>query len=243
MTNNVTIYCCYHTPKQKLQYKNSNLVWIYGPNDHLNKFFSEFSMFKWIYENDKYSKYIGCCHYKRQFQLHDIDYNYLDDEHCIVLNRRIIPSMNTDRYGSIRKWSRPDWQDCEFIYFDFIDYIRSKEEYIKYYHADEFCAENSLFYSRSSFIMNRRHFFNLWEYIGGFFDYLDYKYELNHDFNTYDKFMKYYALNYGKETTQGWFNEYTTHRLFAYLGELLVSNYITANFALLNVKYLNDNVL
>ena len=237
-----SIYCCYHKPIQKTQYPNEDVIWIYGPSHQLNGYFNELTMFKYIYETDKDSQYIGCCHYRRQFHLKDIDYDYLDDDHCITLNRRINPEQCTDRYGSIRWWSNPKWQDCEFLYFDFLDYIRTKDDYLKYYHADEFCYEHQCFYARNCFIMNRFHFFKLCEHIGGFYDYIDKKYELNHDHRKYYDFLKNYKNTCGKITEQGWFNN-GAMRLFGYMGELLTSNYIVANFNLDNVKYLNDNIV
>ena len=42
--NKTKIYCCYHDKQQKIDFKNDNLIWFYGPSDPLNKFFSEFSM-------------------------------------------------------------------------------------------------------------------------------------------------------------------------------------------------------
>jgi len=239
MKNNTTIYCCYHNKQQKINFKNDNLFWVYGPNDPLNEFYSEFSMFKWIYMNDKNSDYIGCCHYRRQLNINEIDYKYLDNNHCIVLNRMLCDKPGA--YG-IRKWSRIDWQDCEWLYFDFIEYIRTKDDYIKYYHADELSADINLMYSRSTFIMNRYHFFNLWEFIGGFFDFIDKKYNLNYNYTKYQNFLLNYRNKSGKFSNQSWFYK-LYHRLFAYIGEWLVSDYIVANFNLKNVKYIHDYAL
>lgn len=243
--NNTKLYCCYHNEQQKIDFKNDNLIWIYGPNDPLNKYISEMSLYKWIFENDKTSDIIGVCHYRRQLYLKDIDYNFINDNRCIVYEYAYF--RNNDYHLGIREWSRPQWFNCRFIYFDWIEYLRNNN-LLHYYEADEFSADQGIFITKCICIMNRNHFMNMCKYIFGFLDFIDCKYLLNKNPNNYEAFVNNWRNNYvnnnylaGTTVTNEPFNiNYDMRiRLLSYLCEWLVSNYIVANFTFDNIKKIN----
>lgn len=174
MKNSTTIYCCYHEPSQ-ISNDNNILTWVYGQNDPLNKFISEFSAYRYIYENDINSEYIGICHYRRQLYENDIDYEWLTNDKCIAYTKmQHFPGRPHDAY-SIRRWSKPTWFNCRSLYFDWIEYIRSIN-CLEYFEGDEFTAYQGLFIYRSICVMNRYHFMNLCQYVLGFLDFIDNKY-------------------------------------------------------------------
>ena len=232
MENKITtIYCCYHNEVQNDA--DSQFVWINGADDPLNKFLCEFSAFRKIYETDMTSSYIGFCHYRRKIFKNDIDYNWVDNDHCIAYSKmQHYPGSVNDCYG-IRRWSKPTWCNCRNLYFDWIDYIR-QIGHTEYFEGDELTAKLGLFITHSCCVMPRYHFMNMCSYILGYFDYIDEKYQFNKMPSKYNEYTSNHIIDY----SASWMG---TTRLFAYLGEWLVSNYIVTKFNQNSIKYLHKH--
>ena len=71
-------------------------------------------------------------------------------------------------------------------------------------------------------------------YILGYFDYIDEKYQFNKMPNKYNEYTSNHIIDY----SASWMG---TTRLFAYLGEWLVSNYIVTKFNQNSIKYLHKH--
>lgn len=236
----ISIYCCYHDRKQLSFKLNDDLIWYYGPYDPLNKFLSEFSLFKYVYNNDKNSDIIGLCHYRRQ--LLKVYTSYVDNEHCIVLNKNKF-DVNIVKCFNIYNWSRSNCWNCEFMYDCWIEFLLKNNIYDKYYFADNYIQDNNIFLNRSCVVLDRNHFIDLYKYVFGVFDYIDNKYNLNHDPDKYQEFVDNWkeSIDYTKHPLFKWNIKHAYVRLFAYFGEYLVSNYICANYNWDNIFGQNIN--
>lgn len=229
----LTKYCCYHDKQQLTDYNLSeteNFKLYYGPDDILNPFLSEFSMFKYIYVNDVDSDYIWTTHYRRLQPDNLFDKNKVNDYSCQV------QSMVAGCWG-LRHWAGYYWTNCEFLYNDWVYYVIEKyganNDFIKT--DNRYFVKQGNFYDKCSFILTRKHFFELCDFVLGFFEYIDNKYQLNHNPEKYKEFiyLKWYDKTEGHiihMKTDLW--EYYTikpfyiRRLLSFMGEWLCSIYI-----------------
>lgn len=195
MNNKLTIYCCYHDVNQIKDYdlkEDDNFKLFYAPNGLLNTYLSEFSMFHYIWKNDKDSDYIGACHYRRKIYANVFDINKVNDNQCQVYE--II--NNKDGFYGIEKWASNTWWQCEWLWEDYKAYTNEKYGYNndflktdKLLYNSEFPKYNAFFVSKSTFFSTREHFMNMCDYIFGFLDYIDKKYQLNYEPEKYKRWV------------------------------------------------------
>lgn len=234
----LTKYCCYHDPQQLIDYnlfETRNFKLYYGPNDKLNPFLSEFSMFKYIYENDVDSDYIWTTHYRRVQHDNGFDTFKVNDNSCQVVS--MVPNCR-----GLRHWANYNWTNCEFLYNDWVDYVTIKygKDNIYLRTDKKYFDEGAPFYSFSCFILTRKHFFALCSFVLGFFEYIDNKYQLNHDPEKYKEFIyvKWFdkteghiVQHYDEDFNYYIIEPFYIRRLLAYMGEWLCSIYIEAKIA------------
>jgi hypothetical protein len=230
MNDKLTIYCCYHRPEDKND-DIPGVQWVFGPDDNMNEFINEFSMFKYILENDKDSDYIGTSHYRRRISPNSFDKNLVNEHSCQTMTR-LTRDIVGNEYGTDSFWNLEGWcsnsnLQCPWLWNDYKEYLIGKYgEHNKYLDLNE--KQKTDFFEMlqfSSFIMTRNHFFNLCDFIFGFFDFVDAKHNLQKDPNKVAEFIDKKFENY--ENKIWWVTSY--RRIFAYFGERLVSVYIQAN--------------
>lgn len=229
MNNKLRIYCCYHKLKQQKN-DDENTIWIYGPNDDLNSYLSEFSMFYWIWKNDIDSDIIATSHYRRRIYSKDFNPELVNQNSCQILEK-LENNKNTfkDTWG-IKAFLSNNWFQQEWLWKDYEDYTIKKygihnnylktDAYVRYY--------NQEFIQYSCFIITREHFMNMCDYIFGFLDYIDAKYELDKNPESYKMFIDKSFETFTYNPDLSWLRK-RKYRLLAYLFEWMVSIYIQTN--------------
>lgn len=233
----LNIYCCYHkhdkffTHIKQMRISSNNFDFFYGPSGLLNKFLSEFSMFHYIWKNDKISDYIGTCHYRRFINPSSFNISYVNNESCQIYEI-INDNQETGIYG-IKSWCSKEWMNCEFLWEDYVEYtIQKYGDNNIYLQTDKLLQERkypsygAFFISRSTFILTRTHFLNLCEFIFGFLDYINNKYKL--EYNEY-KYTCFIINWYSNIKYKGLAKNMVPERLLAYFFEWMCSIYIQAN--------------
>ena len=114
------------------------------------------------------------------------------------------------------------WQNYE-------DYVTKKYgENNKYLKLDEDLRERRFeFIQYSCGILDRKHFMDMCDYILGFLDYIDKKYNLNYSAEKYEQFIvTKFGINYQAPKFLNWFHY---KRYLGYIFEKMYSNYILVN--------------
>lgn len=204
----LSTYVCYHN-KSQINNKKNDEIWFFGPNGYLNEYLSEFSMFYWIWKNDKDSKYITVCHYKRRIYSNRFDINKVNNNSCQCFH------INKCNYTSYHFFKNIINNDC--LLNDYKEYIKIK--YNKYVNFD---YNKDFFIQYSCVTLTSEHFMNMCDYIFGFFEYINQKYKLNYERKKIDIFISKHTIKINRK----WFNK---KRMFAYMMEMMVSLYITSH--------------
>lgn len=214
-----TTYICYHKKNDNYDDGDPNTIWFYGPSDKLNRYFSEFSMLYWIWKNDKKSKYITTCHYRRRIFESEFDEKLVNNNSCQVHN-----VFNMDY--TIKNFFT-NYIKCDWLFSDYKDYIYEK------YNLEINNEYNSKYFvSHTCYTLNRYHFMKMCDYVFGFIDYLNTKYNLNYDEEKFDIFTK-------EITKKGFIYKNLEYRCLAYMLELLCGIYIYKNIK--NINIINEN--
>lgn len=231
--NGLTIYCCYHQDEQK-QIDDNNTIWFDARQDPLNSYISEFAMFRWIYENDKESKYIGTCHYRRRIFETDFDQKIFDEGGCQIYNAIQTHLMTRLPWGvrfsyDLKRYLSSFILNQYWMWQNYEDYVTKKYgENNKYLKLDEDLREKRFeFIQYSCGILDRKHFMDMCDYILGFLDYIDKKYNLNYSAEKYEQFIvTKFGINYQAPEFLNWFHY---KRYLGYIFEKMYSNYILVN--------------
>ena len=96
----LTIWLTYHDDSMIGQYdlKEDDVLRLFKGNDtgvegeninHLNAFYSEMTTMYWVWKNQKRSRYVGFCHYRRQFT----HFLQLSRGECQILHAQRMPSV------------------------------------------------------------------------------------------------------------------------------------------------------
>lgn len=226
MNDKLTIYCCYHRPEDKND-DIPGVQWVFGPDDNMNEFINEISMFKYILENDKDSDYIGTSHYRRRISPNDFDKNLVNEHSCQTMTR--LTSDTGGVFWNLEGWCSNEHLQCPWLFEDYKEYLIEKYgEHNKYLDLNE-KQKTDLFevLQFNSFIMTRNHFINLCDFIFGFYDFEDKKYNFQKDPNKVAQFLDEKFKNFERRPNLAWMSWH--RRMFAYFSERLTSVYIQAN--------------
>ncbi len=157
----LTIWRTYHDDRQIEEYdlKEDEIFRLFKGNDlsvegeninHLNRFYSELTTMYWVWKNKKRSKYVGFCHYRRQFhQFIDLDENE-------------VQVMEIARFG----YSMYTYYKMCHNYNDMYDIIEILNE--KYGEGNQYCKylmESPIFIPYCSFIMRYEEFERMCEFL------------------------------------------------------------------------------
>lgn len=225
------IYCCYHKPEfvQKYNLYETEVLKPFDSTDiengdninHLNEFLNEFVCLYWIANNDKDSKYVGLSHYRRQFNTNEIDTDLLDDDTCYaysVLNEKtdIDTLKNTDNgFGA------------EWLVNDYHEYVNGKYGEDSIYRTNTEYNVTVLF---ECFVMNRKRFDEMYDYLYGFLKFMDDKYDLRNSYYSYNEFLTEDKACYNKNGKLDWVYKNQYKRLIAYQIEQMISVFINIHF-------------
>lgn len=239
-------FLCYHDVNQLRDVDTNKYICINGRTDELNDFFSEFSVYKTIYNTYKDNinnlpEYISFNHYRRQFSKPDEYYLNLLSPDKVICYEKITDYNNTGAFG-IKEWSGDDWFGCDILYNEFINYVHISNK-PKYIDVDYTIRKKRIMYSHSCFIMHKTKFFELCKFIIGFFNYISKKYKLS----DYDDFIEFIDDIYVDKHKNGFrlpfgfkFKSKEMYRVFSFCGEWLVSMYVTCNFKESNIIAENE---
>ncbi|MDE5740731.1 MAG: DUF4422 domain-containing protein [Bacteroidaceae bacterium] len=156
----MTMWLTYHDDAQIEQYnlKEDDTVRLFKGNNmevkgesinHLNRFYSEMTTMYWVWKNNKRSKYVGFCHYRRRFT------HFMEVEHgeCQVLNIANFPFTLFHHYKDAHNYND---------YYDIIDILNEKYgENNKY---AEYMLQSKTFIPNCCFIMHYDDFVSLCEF-------------------------------------------------------------------------------
>lgn len=236
----LTIYSCFHYEQQLKDYPHltttEGVIPIYGPNDPINLFICEMSMFKYVADNDKDSDYIGTSHYRRFVYPSDIDISKLNEGYIYTYCKQ------QDYYPlhGLKEFTGDNFFRCSFLYDDFIDYVIEKYgEHNKYYKEIIYTNEHDgIFCARNIAVIPRKDFLDFCDLFFGFLDYIETKYNLERNYDSYYNFIidKYIKPNIGKPMQWGWTITseiaYTPYllKVIGYFSEWLFSIFLTATF-------------
>jgi hypothetical protein len=214
------IYGCYHDKdiEKFLNETYGNVNWVYGPDLLLNNQLSEFSMWFDLWNFDKISSpYVCLCHYRRIMQESDFSENEVNENSCKVFKLNPI------------KWDvtkLADTSNQHWISEDMVEYVSEKygkeSKYYKYYTE----GNNSDWLMHATLFLTKERFMDMCDFMFGFVDYIDNKYNLEYNPSKYEEFFtsKEYTPFYGFKA-----NLYHGSRYVSYLLEVLVSDYIQLN--------------
>jgi len=178
----LTIWCAYHDPSfiDSYKLKNTNIIQLYQTSqirndcvniNHLHYIFGEYTAMYYVWKNNIKSKYVGFSHYRRQFNVNDIDYNKLDQGYVYY---KFKDSLMTT----------PILHTLDFMGFNYylIDIIKYQQ---KYFNINIDDARNNLYkvnpVLKTMYICKWEIFCEIMEYIDGFLKYVfgDYTNEKN----------------------------------------------------------------
>ena len=264
----ITKVICYHhdshIPNYNLQeFVNQGYELFDGRQDPFNMFISELSMFRYYYEHqDLIKDYICTSHYRRIFQ--NIPEN-LSPEKCYVYEVTEVNDVNAVGHNGpfgIKKYMADTFLNMPELYETFEEYCN-----IKYGRDNKFLnIEKRLqqtdtdlcFFQRCMFVMSKEKFLELCDYLFGYLDYFEKKFNVEHTFESYFNFFRenYCLRNIGHQFPIGWWQftpnnvrsleevdylrkvapgELYCFRLFSYIGEQMTSNFINATFDKKNI--------
>lgn len=194
MKNKLTIYCCYHNKKQIEEYnlkETDNFKLFYGGDDPLNEFFNEFSMFYYIWKNDKDSDYIGLCHYRRQIYESDFDEDKVNDTSMLYYEGWECwhPVCNMICCHTMRHLYDNDEEFTNFK-LDWFDFLKKFKDG-KY--LGNKCKNFKVM--RSSGIITKKRFNEFCEFYFGFIDFLFKKYNVKKEKDSLHDFIKKYYID------------------------------------------------
>ncbi len=212
----MTMWLTYHDDAQIEQYnlKEDDTVRLFKGNNldikgesinHLNRFYSEMTTMYWVWKNNKRSKYVGFCHYRRRFT------HFMEVEHgeCQVLNIANFPFTLFHHYKDAHNYND---------YYDIIDILNEKYgENNKY---TEYMLQSKTFIPNCCFIMHYDDFVSLCEFFFPILFEFDRRHNLNMDAD------KYWAK---AERDFRYDNKAYQCRAMSFLAERLISCYIVCH--------------
>jgi len=219
MNDNLTIYCCYHKDSQLM---NDGNVWYDAKRGLLNPFINEMSMFYWIWKNDKTSKYIGTCHYRRRILKEDVNLDQVTSTSAVGFELKRV-----DERGEIGLKSFADAMQCEHMFADFIEYTKvkygSENIFIDQERKMRMCGEWTIL--RNSFVLTRELFMGLCDFAFGYVDFYDKRHGLDYNEKRYyHDAEKWLHQIHGKILYNITINDH--HRILGYFLEKLVDVYL-----------------
>lgn len=219
----LTIWLTYHDDAQIEQYDlkeddtirlfKGNCMEVEGENiNHLNKFYSEMTTMYWVWKNNKRSKYVGFCHYRRRFT-HIME---VDKGECQVMEINHFPFKVCQHYKDAHNYND---------FYDIVDILN--EKYGKDNKYSEYMLNSKTFVPFCSFVMNYDDFVALCEF---FFPVL-FEFDRKHD-------LKMLADRYWAKAEKDfrYDNKNYQCRAMSFLAERLISCYIVCNMNAACVK-------
>ena len=125
----IKIWCTYHMPEQITEFniKETDIIKLfYSDNESLkeenindlNRYLSEIVTYYYVWKNQKYSKYVGFCHYRRHFNC--IDFDFINDN-----NVQAYYSWKDNFLGYKTSFGNPNYCKQDVVFNHFIDYIKT----------------------------------------------------------------------------------------------------------------------
>ena len=188
-----------------------------------NPLYSELTGIYWVWKNIGRDKYVGCEHYRRHFDLTEVEIkDILSNNEIILPCKYDLGTKSVEEfYGAVHNIN--DIKLCEDIIFDL--YPEYKDSYKKY------IKNGNLLYIANSFITTSDNFNNLCKFLFTIF----FEFERRKGFTTIDEWKAYVKeANIQicppdhKDNGLTW-EDYQL-RIFAFLAERLLTLYVLHNF-------------
>ena len=236
----IKIWCTYHMPEQITEYniKETDIIKLfYSDNkslkeeniNDLNRYLSEIVTYYYVWKNQKYSKYVGFCHYRRHFNC--IDFDFINDN-----NVQAYFSWKDNFLQYKNLFAYPNYYNCkqDVIFNHFIDYIKTNYGI----DTDKLIHENNLINicSNISYIFTWNVFNDVCEFLFGFLDYLGNI--LNVNWKTMEGISKINDYLYKDEIT----NDFKLDRQVSITLEYIISAYICIKYNVISHRDKNDNI-
>lgn len=225
----MTMWLTYHDDAQIEQYnlKEDDTVRLFKGNNlevkgesinHLNRFYSEMTTMYWVWKNNKRSKYVGFCHYRRRFT------HFMEIEHgeCQVMEVIKFPFTIFHHYKDAHNYND---------YYDVIDILN--EKYGKNNKYSEYMLQSKTFIPFCSFIMHYDDFVSLCEFFFPILFEFDCRHHLDMDA---DKYWEKAESDFRYDN-----KEYQC-RAMSFLAERLISSYIVCNMNAVCVKAIDTKL-
>ena len=236
----IKIWCTYHMPEQITEYniKETDIIKLfYSDNESLkeenindlNRYLSEIVTYYYVWKNQKYSKYVGFCHYRRHFNC--IDFDFINDN-----NVQAYYSWKDNFLGYKTSFGigNPNYCKQDVVFNHFIDYIKTNCGI----DTDKLIRENNLINvcSNISYIFTWNVFNDVCEFLFGFLDYLGNI--LNVNWKTIEGISKINDYLYKNEIT----NDFKIDRQVSITLEYIISAYICIKYNVISHRDKNDNI-
>lgn len=234
----IKIWCTYHMPEQITEYniKETDIIKLFYSNNKslkeenindLNECLSEIVTYYYVWKNQKYSKYVGFCHYRRHFNC--IDFDFINDN-----NVQAYYSWKDNFLGYKTSFGIPIYYKQDVVFNHFIDYIKTNCGI----DTDKLIRENNLINvcSNISYIFTWNVFNDVCEFLFGFLDYLGNI--LNVNWKTIEGISKINGYFYKDEITTG----LKFDRQLSIILEYLISAYICIKYNVISHRDKNDNI-
>ena len=234
----IKIWCTYHMPEQITEYniKETDIIKLfYSDNESLkeenindlNGCLSEIVTYYYVWKNQKYSKYVGFCHYRRHFNC--IDFDFINDN-----NVQAYFSWKDNFLGYKTSFGNPNYCKQDVVFNHFIDYIKTNCGI----DTDKLIRENNLINvcSNISYIFTWNVFNDVCEFLFGFLDYLGNI--LNVNWKTIEGISKINGYFYKDEITTG----LKFDRELSIILEYVISAYICIKYNVISHRDKNDNI-
>ena len=236
----IKIWCTYHMPEQITEYniKETDIIKLfYSDNESLkeenindlNRYLSEIVTYYYVWKNQKYSKYVGFCHYRRHFNC--IDFDFINDNNVQAYYSW---KDNFLGYKTLFGFGIPNYCKQDVVFNHFIDYIKTNCGI----DTDKLIRENNLINvcSNISYIFTWNVFNDVCEFLFGFLDYLGNI--LNVNWKTIEGISKINDYLYKNEIT----NDFKIDRQVSITLEYIISAYICIKYNVISHRDKNDNI-
>lgn len=236
----IKIWCTYHMPEQITEYniKETDIIKLfYSDNESLkeenindlNRYLSEIVTYYYVWKNQKYSKYVGFCHYRRHFNC--IDFDFINDNNVQAYYSW---KDNFLGYKTLFGFGNPNYCKQDVVFNHFIDYIKTNCGI----DTDKLIRENNLINvcSNISYIFTWNVFNDVCEFLFGFLDYLGNI--LNVNWKTIEGISKINDYLYKNEIT----NDFKIDRQVSITLEYIISAYICIKYNVISHRDKNDNI-
>lgn len=185
--------------------------------NHLSPFLSEFVTYYHAFKNDKTHDYFVFEHYRRTVDENDINFTLLDKGFI-----QAYELCKSTRFFNLKRFfTETNTKIIENCFLEYIDTIdKGLKDYILNVNYKRFGVDMAV--QRSVVALNRKNMLEMCEFIIGFFEFFDKKFNLNKEYVKYEKFIE--PIKFGKYSKLYFFNTFLEKkRVLSFIGEILVS--------------------